>query len=337
MALHSFTHTPAARRVGQVEAHNAERAALEEKVRVLHQRLDEHGPQHEGHAERHAELAERHSVLRSEHDALKEQVGQLVANKAGLAGLDGESDSDGSAATIAAAAAAAAAAAREENERLSLAVKEHEAARERHAQELAAAEAARVTMEAQLNAMHAKVEQLVTALMDHTAAREADAKRHDEHTSGIKTLDTSLQTLQEQLAASAESSKLKAKLAERKANRLSMESAAVGGDSPSWTTVKEKLYERRKAKEEEQARLAREAAKAEAEAEAAAAAAEAAAQPAKPRRQSAVSALVPNPKWDEELIKKHPMEGLAKFLKTNHFRVVDLFNSMDRNKDNMLT
>jgi hypothetical protein len=322
-----------------VDGHNLARTTLEATVQQLHDRLDEHEPKHADHLQRHSVLQGHHATLRNEHEALKGQVAQLLAEQERSSSRATPADGDDEVGGVSA----------EVSRRRAQQVAEHAAATERHAVELAAAKEARDAMESQLAAMHTKVELLVSQLVDHTAVREEHGKRHDEHETGIKSLDSSLQDLQSQIAASAsanaEASALKTKLAERKASRMGTDTSAAAGTTPAWASVKEKLKERRKEKDDHRARLEEEHAAAAAAAATAAAAdaeerdsadADAGAKP-KPRRQSKVSLLVPNPQWDVELLKKHAMEGFAKFLKTNHFRVVDLFNSMDRNKDNLLS
>jgi hypothetical protein len=359
-----------------VNAHRIDREMLEEKVRVLYERLDEHAPLHAAHEERHTALQAQHAALRDEHETLKKCVAELTAAAA---------DASASTATPAAVASSEAHASssvlapstNEGNDHashvaaLSSQLGEARAAQRAHAAELEAERKARAAMEAQLNQLHLRVEDLVRQLGASAAAAAAAAGS----TSPAKPLTRSAETEDETPAqqptgdgAAAAAFALKQRLAGRR-----NESTAGVGQSPrsvspsAVSSVKAKLAERRRAKEAEDARTAQAAIDARRAADDAAAAEAAAALEAKsaaneertagaadaivaedeaekdeegpsPRRQltrrkSAVMLLVPNPQWDAALLAKHPMEGLAKFLRTNRFRVVDLFNAMDKDKD----
>lgn len=340
-----------------VHAHNIDRAMLEEKVRLLHERLDAHGPLHAEHQSRHASLQADHDALRAEHDALKQTVADLTAATATanvvINTLSVKTEDNGSATSSTLVQGES----HESNNplhdhvaelraQLDTATEKHKA----HAAELDAERKARVAMEAQLNQLHLRVEDLVRQLGESTATHTSDS------TAGSSATTTSTQGNADPDSEAAAAA-LKRRLAERRKATTAATPTALGSDAappPANTSrVKEKLAERRRAQEAEEARLAAEAAEAAA-VQAAKAAADACAPGADgngngdddadtsssprssrklTRRKSAVMLLVPNPQWDVALLTKHPMEGLAKFLRTNRFRVVDLFNAMDKDKD----
>jgi hypothetical protein len=357
-----------------VDAHRIDREMLEEKVRVLHERLDEHGPLHAAHEERHTALQAQHAALRDEHETLKKCVAELTSAAANASASTATSAAVASSEAHASSSAPAPST-NEGNDHashfaaLSSQLDEARAAQRAHAAELEAERKARAAMEAQLNQLRLRVEDLVRQLGASAAAAAAGS------TSPAKPLTRSAETEDETPAqqptgddAAAAAFAIKQKLAGRR-----NESTAGVGQSPrsvspsAVSSVKAKLAERRRAKEAEDARSAQAAIDARRAADDAAAAEAAAALEAKaaanaertagaadaivaedeaeedeegpsPRRQltrrkSAVMLLVPNPQWDAALLAKHPMEGLAKFLRTNRFRVVDLFNAMDKDKD----
>eukprot|EP00040_Diaphanoeca_grandis_P002966 m.23256 g.23256 ORF g.23256 m.23256 type:complete len:387 (+) comp14138_c0_seq2:226-1386(+) len=52
---------------------------------------------------------------------------------------------------------------------------------------------------------------------------------------------------------------------------------------------------------------------------------------------SSIQELIPNPKWDAQLLKDHPMAGFALFVRQNRMRVLDLFRCIDGGVNGKLT
>eukprot|EP00038_Savillea_parva_P016786 m.18076 g.18076 ORF g.18076 m.18076 type:complete len:534 (+) comp3563_c0_seq1:155-1756(+) len=256
---------------------------------------------HADHLDRLADLEHRHAALRHEHDALLDRVEELE--------LEHDRDRDGPREGGEDDAAAAAYA------RLAADLAEAHAIQRQQSAKLVVAAKINASLESQVSELRRAMQALSDRVTSDMSARNAEAARHHRHTVGIQSLDASVRELEARLAAADDAAALRAKLAERKTQRQQQMAEPATAGPGGWSSVKEKLVERRRAKEAD----------------------EKAAASKMTRRRSAVQLLVPNPEWDVELLQTHPMDAFAKFLQTNRLRVVDLFNAMDRDKDTLLS